>query len=97
MERYRGRLSYIHLKDIDLPRLRGLLAEGCTYVETAKQDVFVEPGRGSLDLPFFLGMVQAMGYSGWIVAEQDRVWGPEIDTLGSARRSRQYLRRFFGV
>jgi len=42
-------------------------------------------------------MIQAMGYSGWIVAEQDRVWRPEIDTLGSAHRSRQYLRRYFGV
>jgi inosose dehydratase len=97
MERYHGRLSYIHLKDIDLPRLRGLLAEGRTYVETAKQDVFVEPGRGSLDLQAFLRSVQAMGYSGWIVAEQDRVWNPEIDTLGSAGRSRQYICRSFGV
>src|SRR5207302_2092028 len=96
-ERYHDRLSYIHLKDIDLPRLRGLLAEGRTYVETAKQDVFVEPGRGSLDLPVFLRMIQAMGYSGWVVLEQDRVWRPEIDTLGSAHRSRQYLRRYFGV
>jgi hypothetical protein len=38
-----------------------------------------------------------MGYRGWIVVEQDRVWRPEIDTLGSAHRSRQYLRRYFGV
>jgi len=97
VERYRGRLSYIHLKDIDLPRLHGLLADGRTYVETAKEDVFVELGRGSLDLPAFLRMVQATGYSGWIVAEQDRVWRPEIDTLGSAYRSRQYIRRYVGV
>jgi sugar phosphate isomerase/epimerase len=67
------------------------------WCETAKQDVFVEPGRGSLDLPTFLRMIQAIDYSGWIVAEQDRVWRPEIDTLGSAYRSRQYLNRYLGV
>lgn len=97
LQRYRDRLGFIHLKDLDLPRLRGLLAEDRTYVDTAKQDVFVELGKGSLDLPAFLREVQAGGYSGWIVVEQDRVWGEETDTLGSAHRSRRYLREHLGV
>ncbi len=97
LQRYRDRLGFIHLKDIDLLRLRRLLAEGRTYVDAAKEDVFVELGRGSLDLPGFLRTVQRTGYSGWIIVEQDRVWGPGTDTLGAARRSRQYVRQHVGV
>lgn len=89
---YATRLGYIHLKDIDLPRLRGLLAEGKDYVAAAQRDVFVELGRGSLDLRALFDALAAAGYEGWIIVEQDCVVQTGTDTLGSARRSREYLR-----
>ncbi|MBI3975546.1 MAG: TIM barrel protein [Armatimonadetes bacterium] len=92
-----SRLGYLHLKDIDLSRLRALLREGRDYVSAAKQDVFVELGRGALDLASLLGVLAASGYEGWIVVEQDRVAQEDTDTLGSARRSREYLRQALGV
>jgi len=94
---YASRLGYVHLKDIDLPRLRSLLAEGKNYVAAAQQDVFVELGRGSLDVRALCDVLNASGYEGWIVVEQDRVVQADTDTLGGAKRSRDYLRTLLGV
>lgn len=94
---YAARLGYIHLKDIDLPRLRSLLSEGKTYVAAAQRDVFVELGRGSLDLRALFDVLEAARYEGWIIVEQDRVVQADADTLGSARRSRDHLRALVGA
>jgi inosose dehydratase len=95
--RHAARIGYVHLKDIDLPRLRGLLRDGQTYVGAARQDVFVELGRGSLDLPALYQALLDSGYDGWIIVEQDRVVTAQTDTLGSARRNRAYLRERLGI
>lgn len=94
---FASRIGHVHLKDIDLPRLRGLLAEGKTYTDAAQRDVFVELGTGSLDLPALLSELTAGHYDGWIIVEQDRVVQTQTDTLGSARRNREYLRAKLGV
>ena len=94
---FASRIGHVHLKDIDLPRLRGLLAEGKTYTDAAQRDVFVELGSGSLDLPALLRGLTAGGYDGWIIVEQDRVVRGETDTLSSARRNRESLRGWLGV
>jgi len=94
---FASRIGHVHLKDIDLPRLRGLLVDGKTYTDAAKQDVFVELGTGSLDLPALLSELTAGAYDGWIIVEQDRVVQTQTDTLGRARRNREYLRAKLGV
>jgi len=94
--RHAQRIGHVHLKDIDLPRLRGLLARGENYVRAAQQGVFVELGQGSLDLTALLDILFRNDYRGWIVVEADRVCHLHTDTLGSARRSRQYLREHLG-
>jgi len=91
------RIGHVHLKDIDLHRMRVLLQEGLDYVGLAQSGVFVELGTGSLDLPAILDALRAAGYSGWIVVEQDRVVNPSQDTLQSARRNRCYLRDCLGL
>ena len=90
---YAFRLGYVHLKDIDLPRLRALLARGENYVNAAQQDVFVELGQGSLDLPALFDVLKTSGYEGWIIVEQDRVVQADTDTFSAARRSRDYLKK----
>jgi inosose dehydratase len=86
------RIGHVHLKDIDLARLRGLLTEGKTYADAARQDVFVELGTGSLDLPALLRGLIDGGYDDWVIVEQDRVVQASTDTLASAKRNREYLR-----
>lgn len=95
--RHAARINHVHLKDVDVPRLRQLLAQGLAYAEVAKQGTFVELGCGSVDLPAIAGCLQAAGYRGWLVVEQDRVVTEDTDTLASAARNRDYVRRVFGV
>ncbi len=94
---YAARLGYVHLKDVDLPRLQALLAEGRNYVAAARRDVFVELGRGSLDLRVLFDALKDAGYEGWIIVEQDRVVQAETDTFSSAKRSSEYLRTLLGL
>lgn len=96
-ERWSHRIGLVHLKDIDLERLRAGLAAGKSYGDLAKHDCFVALGDGSLDLGAIIAQLQRAGYSGWLVVEQDRVVHPEMDTLADARRNREYLRSRFGL
>lgn len=88
--RYRSRINHIHLKDIDLGRLQQVLREGASYLDAARNDVFVPLGRGALDLDRLLEALA--GYHGWIVVEQDRVIRPGTNPAESARESLEFLR-----
>ncbi len=92
-----SRIGHVHLKDVDLGRMRTLVQEGLDYAALAKRGIFVELGTGSVDLRAVVRALQAAGYSGWIVVEQDQVVDPAHDTLRSARRNRQYLRDALGL
>lgn len=96
-EKYAGRIGHVHLKDIQLDRLRAFLARGEDYTTAARQDVFVELGRGSVDIPGLIAALDRAAYAGWIIVEQDRVARPGTDTLASARASREYLKSRFGI
>lgn len=96
-ERWASRIGLVHLKDIDLGRLRAGLAAGRSYGDLAKHDCFVALGDGSLDLGAIMAQLRRARYEGWIVVEQDRVVRAEMDTLTDARRNREYLRDRFGV
>lgn len=95
--RYVPRIAHVHLKDVDLPRLQALLAQGLDYAGAAKRGAFVELGRGSLDLAAVAETLYQAGYRGWLVVEQDRVVAEDTDTLQSAVRNRAYVRQLFGV
>jgi len=95
--RHAARVVHVHLKDVDTGRLRGLLSRGLSYAEAARQGTFVELGGGSVDLPAVADCLRRAGYRGWLVVEQDRVVTEQADTLGPARRNREYVRRVFGV
>lgn len=95
--RHARRVSHVHLKDVDVPRLRQMLSSGATYADAAKSGTFVELGRGSLDLCAVAVALRQAGYAGWLVVEQDRVVREVDDTLTSALRNRQVVRSVFGV
>lgn len=94
---YASRIGLVHLKDIDMDRLRAGLAEGKSYVQLAQADSFVALGEGSLDLPAIVDALRADGYAGWLVVEQDRVVHEDTDTLADAVRNREYLRNACGL
>lgn len=95
--RHAARVRHVHLKDVDAVRLNDLLARGLPYADAARQGAFVELGCGSVDLPAIAASLRDAGYRGWLVVEQDRAVTEQADTLGPARRNREYVRRTFGV
>lgn len=96
-QRFGSRVGLVHLKDIDLPRLRSGLAAGHDYGTLAKGGCFVPLGAGSLELQKVMEALEGAAYDGWIVVERDRMVTAETDTLADARRNREYLRERFGL
>lgn len=66
-----GRINHVHLKDVDEAELRSVLAAGGGMREVWSSGAFVAFGDGDIDLPAVVGAMEAIGYDGWIVVEQD--------------------------
>ena len=91
LERFWGRVPYVHLKDCDPAVAARARAEGLDYREAVGAGVFCELGQGSVDLEGVLDFLRARGYADWVTVEQDVLPGmgtPEA----SARRNRDVLR-----
>jgi inosose dehydratase len=92
---YGERIRYIHLKDIDGAKLALARAEGWSFVEGVERGVFSALGRGVADIAGCVADLQARGYRGWAVVEQDMLG--EYDSEGRTplegmRAAREYLR-----
>jgi inosose dehydratase len=91
LNRYKERVWYVHFKDCDANIARRARAEQWDYFEALRQGLFCELGKGCVDFPSVLGWLQATGYSGYTLVEQDIL--PGMGTpKESARRNREYLR-----
>ena len=92
IEQFADRIWLVHFKDHDpavAEQSRRLEWDGPASVG---QGIFPELGKGDVDFPGVLTALDAIGYEGWIVVEQDVL--PGLGTpLESARRNREYLRR----
>lgn len=65
------RVRHVHLKDVDAA-LAGRVADGeLAFADAVRQGVFRPLGQGSVDLPALVGALDAAGYGGWYVLEQD--------------------------
>ena len=83
------RIAYIHLKDVDGRVLDELRHQCLGFDDGIRKRVFTELGRGVLDVPELLAALDDIGYSGWLMVEQDSSWLAPVE---SARASREYLR-----
>lgn len=81
VERYAGRLLFLHVKDLESPVPGG---EPGSYR-------FVELGRGSVDLPGVFAALAATGFDGWAVVELDSVPDPTRTPRDAAALSKRYL------
>ncbi len=95
VRRWSGRINHLHLKDVDLTRLRELLAAGGGMAEVWSGGAFVAFGEGDVDLDGVMTLVDESGYDGWVVVEQDVLNGPDvsIDSFRSARGHDQQVNR----
>ncbi|MDQ3669403.1 MAG: sugar phosphate isomerase/epimerase [Actinomycetota bacterium] len=89
------RVNYVHVKDVRMDVLRGVVADRADMIEAWRRGVFCELGKGDVDLDGFFAALRDTGYEGWIVVEQDRIPRPDEELSESAEaqvRNRNWLR-----
>lgn len=90
LNRFKDRIWYIHLKDIDPAVALRSRTEGWDYFTGIRNGLFCELGKGSVNFPALLRWLSAQDYRGYCLVEQDSL--PGMGTpKESARRSREYL------
>lgn len=77
IERWGSRINHLHLKDVDVAELRRVLAAGGGMREVWSSQSFVAFGRGDIDLAAVMTAMDAHGYDGWVVVEQDVLNSPD--------------------
>jgi len=91
--RHADRIGHLHLKDVRSEALEEVRHRKIPYLEAIRRGVFCELGQGAVDLPGVLRELEAAGFDGWGVFEQDvDPTQPGADPFASAARSREYLR-----
>ncbi len=69
------RVAHVHLKDVDAA-LAGQVADGAlTYTEGVAAGLYRPLGQGDVDITSVVATLDAAGYPGWYVLEQDVVLG----------------------
>ena len=89
------RVAHAHLKDVDAALADQVRRGDLGYRSAVDAGLYRPLGEGDLDLPGVLSALDATGYAGWLVLEQDTVLHGEPPAGGgpaeSARRSLRYL------
>ena len=75
IRRYGSLVTHVHAKDVDpavLARLRAGEIDG--FAGAVRERIFTELGKGALDVGGIVGALDAIGYDGWLMVEQDSSW-----------------------
>jgi inosose dehydratase len=90
LARHRARVWHVHFKDCEPAIAAQARQAGWDYQTALRHGLFCELGRGTVDFPGLLADLNATGFDGWIVVEQDVL--PAMGApLASATRNREYL------
>lgn len=87
------RINQVHLKDARLSRLEEIVSEGAPVEEIWRRQAFCALGDGDIDIARVLDGLADIGYSGWVVVEQDVLPDPADPKQPAIdqRRNRDYL------
>jgi inosose dehydratase len=91
LDRFAGRIWYIHFKDCHPAVLAQTQTNRWDYFNAVREGIFCELGQGCIDFAGVLAWLHEGGYTGYITVEQDVLPGmgaPEA----SAARNRAFLR-----
>jgi inosose dehydratase len=94
IDRYGELITHIHAKDVDpaiLARLHG--GELGTLTAAIREKIFTELGNGALDLDGMLRALDRVGYTGWLMVEQDTSWLRPSEAAAIGKRVLEYARR----
>ncbi|WP_037857799.1 TIM barrel protein [Streptomyces sp. NRRL S-340] len=78
------RIAHMHLKDVRLDLADRVRAGRMTYTEAVAAGMYVPLGTGDVDVAAIVGLLEADGYAGWYVLEQDTVLAAAPGAQGGA-------------
>jgi inosose dehydratase len=88
-----GRVAHAHLKDVDAGLAARVRAGELGYAAAVRAGMYRPLGRGDVDIAGIVAALEAAGYQGWYVLEQDTVLaGPADDPVVDVRASLAFLR-----
>ena len=91
IQEFADRIWHVHFKDHEPNLARQSRELGWDGPTSVGKGVFCELGRGDVDFPRVVDALQDIGYTGWIVVEQDVLPGMG-SPKESAARNRRYLK-----
>lgn len=65
------RVGHVHLKDVNLAMGPAVLRREISLMQATKEGLFTPLGQGSVDILGVVEALEAQGYQGWYVIEQD--------------------------
>ncbi|HMI51074.1 MAG TPA: TIM barrel protein [Candidatus Saccharimonadales bacterium] len=91
-EKFKSKLRFVHIKDCNANVLGRARLNKWTFEEAIEHKVFTIIGEGNIDFAAFFETLAKIGYSGWLVVEQDVKFGdPTIRPAESTAASLKYL------
>jgi inosose dehydratase len=93
------RVGHVHLKDVNATVACKVADGQITYAKGVADGLYRPLGQGDVELAGVVGALEASGYRGWYVLEQDTILdGPPRDEgpVRAVRESLSYLRGLFG-
>ena len=94
IERHGALIGHVHVKDVDGDVLRRLRTREISGFEASvRERIFTELGNGILDLAGVLHALDGIGYSGWLMVEQDSSWLQPSEAAAVGGRVLRYALR----
>jgi inosose dehydratase len=93
------RIGHVHLKDVTAAVANKVAGREISYTEGVSGGLYRPLGQGDVDVAGVVGALEAVGYQGWYVLEQDTILdGPPPDEgpVRAVRESLYYLRGLLG-
>jgi inosose dehydratase len=87
-----GRIAHVHLKDVHVDRAERVRSGEVAYSEAVRDGMYAPLGQGDVDVARIVRSLEAAGYDGWYVLEQDTVLPAEPEGEGPAAEVRESLR-----
>jgi inosose dehydratase len=94
-----ARIGHVHLKDVTAAVAHKVAAREVGYTDGVAGGLYRPLGQGDVDVAGVVGALEAVGYQGWYVLEQDTILdGPPRDEgpVQAVRESLSYLRGLLG-
>ena len=92
LRKHHRRIEYLHLKSVDLRKLKEVQQRGTSFAIATAEDVFCEPSQGVVDFLALRDLLRESKYDGFGIVEHDMYPAPFDKPLPIAKRTRAYLK-----